>query len=164
MQLFSLIVSLTSVVVIASGRCPSKSLQNGKPENLLITYYSTLLHYNAHCLFLLQVTRDIRRMETAFPSIQFNWNEGIVSGIVQLIDLSKLDSIMTLSSQSLTDFPQGLSMFGLRIPPTLQQPRLPSYRLPAQILVAFQVYNEILPAVYLSRQAILERNCKIFSI
>ena len=84
-------------------------------------------------------------METAFPSIQFNWNEGIVSGgIVRLIDLSKLDS-MTLSSQSLTDFPQGLSMFGLRILPTLPQPRRPSYRLQAQILVAFQVYNEILP-------------------
>ena len=102
-------------------------------------------------------------METAFPSIQFNWNAGIVSGIVRLIDLSKLDS-MTLLSHSMTDFTQGLSMFGLRIPPTLQQPRLHSYQLPAQILVAFQVYNEILPAVYLSRQATLERNYKNFSI
>ena len=32
-------------------------------------------------------------MGTAFPSIQFNWNEGIVSDIVRLIDLSKLDSM-----------------------------------------------------------------------
>ena len=102
-------------------------------------------------------------METAFPSIQFNWNEGIVSGIVRLIDLTKLDS-MTLSSHSLTDFTQGRSMFGLRIPPTLQQPRRPSYQIPVQVLVAFQVYNEILPAVYLSRQATLEKTYKIFSI
>ena len=90
-------------------------------------------------------------MGTSFPSIQFNWNEGIVSYFERLIDLSKLDSI-TLSSQSLTDFPQGRSMFGLRIPPTQQQPRLPSYQLPSQVLVALQVYNEILPAVYLSCQ------------
>ena len=102
-------------------------------------------------------------MEPAFPNIQFDCNEGIVSDVVRLIDPSKLDT-MTLSSQGLTDFPQGQSMFGLRIPSTLQQPRLPSYRLPAQVLVAFQVYDEILPAVYLSRQATLERNYKIFSI
>ena len=155
MQLFPLIVSLTITVVIASCRCPSKSLQIEKPKKLLIPYYSTLSHQNAHCLFLLQVTRDIWRMESTFPSIQFNWNEGIVSNIVRLIDLSKLDS-MTLTSHSLTDIPQGRSMFGLRIPPTLQQPRRPSYQIPVQVLVAFQVYNEILPAVYLSRQDILE--------
>ena len=35
MQLFSLIVSLTIVVVIASGRCPSKSLQIGMPGKLI---------------------------------------------------------------------------------------------------------------------------------
>ena len=103
-------------------------------------------------------------MEAAFPNVQFNWNEGIVSGIVRLIDLTKLDSMITLSSHSLTDFTQGRSMFGLRIPPTLQQPRRPSYQIPVQVLVAFQVYNEILPAVYLSRQATLERNYKNFSI
>ena len=101
-------------------------------------------------------------METAFPSIQFNWNEGIVSDGVRLIDLSKLDFNDFIAPE--TDFPQGRNMFGLRIPPTLQQPNLPSYQLRAQVLVAFQVYYEILPAVYLSRQATLERNYKIFSI
>ena len=35
MQLFSLIVSFTITVVIASGRCPSKSLKIGKPGKLI---------------------------------------------------------------------------------------------------------------------------------
>ena len=35
MQLFSLIVSLTITVVVGSGRCPSKSLQIGKPRKLI---------------------------------------------------------------------------------------------------------------------------------
>ena len=60
MQLFSLIVSLTIVVVIASGRCPSKSLQIGKPRKLI---YSLLFH-----TFTLQCSLP-------FPPLDHPWHQ-----------------------------------------------------------------------------------------
>ena len=143
MQLFSLIVSLTITVVIASGRCPSKSLQIGMPGKLID---SLLFH-----TFTLQCSLP-------FPPLGHPWHQE--NGDSFSKRSTQLEcrnckwycttywSVKTWLNDfivRLADFPQGLSMFGLRILPTLPQPRRPSYRLQAQILVAFQVYNEILP-------------------